>query len=116
MKTVSTLFAAGVALAALSTMAALPDPAKLPPASKQTDVTFEKDIHPIFDAECARCSPWQRAHSASKIGWMSFSNVTSVCLDAGGSLAGSGNAAIVESAARATPAANRVETVFILFV
>jgi len=31
------------------------DTSKLPPPSKQTGVTYEKDIHPIFDASCVRC-------------------------------------------------------------
>jgi mono/diheme cytochrome c family protein len=67
MKTLSTLFATGIALAALSTLAALPDPAKLPPASKQADVTYEKDIHPIFDSECARCHGEQRPRNGLRL-------------------------------------------------
>ena len=31
------------------------DPAKLPPTSKQTGVTFEKDIKPLFEVSCAKC-------------------------------------------------------------
>ena len=42
--------------ATVSVMAApLPDPSKLPPASKQEGVTFEKDIHPMFEDACVRC-------------------------------------------------------------
>lgn len=31
------------------------DTSKLPPASTQKDVTYEKDIKPIFDATCIKC-------------------------------------------------------------
>lgn len=31
------------------------DTSKLPPASTQKDVTYEKDIKPIFDATCLKC-------------------------------------------------------------
>jgi hypothetical protein len=56
--------AAALALAAVSAMAApLPDPGKLPPVSKQQDVTFGKDIHPIFDESCVRCHGEERAKS-----------------------------------------------------
>jgi hypothetical protein len=42
--------------AACSVLAApLPDPSKLPPAAKQEGLTFEKDIHPIFEDNCIRC-------------------------------------------------------------
>jgi len=48
-------------LAAVSAMAApLPDPSKLPPVSKQQGITFEKDIHPMFDDSCVRCHGEQR--------------------------------------------------------
>ena len=35
--------------------AAEPDLSKLPPASKQQGVTFDKDIKPIFEVSCFRC-------------------------------------------------------------
>jgi hypothetical protein len=42
--------------AAVSVLAApLPDPSKLPPASTRQDLSFEKDIHPIFDTTCVHC-------------------------------------------------------------
>jgi mono/diheme cytochrome c family protein len=47
--------------AACSVMAApLPDPSKLPPAAKKEGLTFEKDIHPIFEDNCTRCHGDQR--------------------------------------------------------
>ena len=42
----------GIATAAL---AADVDISKLPPASTQTGVTFDKDIKPIFDVSCVKC-------------------------------------------------------------
>jgi hypothetical protein len=54
-------FATALIFAAGSVMAApLPDPSKLPPASKQEGVTFAKDIHPIFEETCVRCHGEQR--------------------------------------------------------
>ena len=53
MKTALILAAAGFTAVQLS--AAEVDWSKLPPASTQTDVTFDKDIAPIFKASCVRC-------------------------------------------------------------
>ena len=59
MKNVSIITA--LTFATISVMAApLPDPSKLPPVSKQEGVTFEKDIHPIFEDNCVRCHGDQR--------------------------------------------------------
>ncbi|HWD91624.1 MAG TPA: c-type cytochrome domain-containing protein [Verrucomicrobiae bacterium] len=46
------------ACAAISVMAAPPEPInpdKLPPASTQEGLSFEKDIHPIFETACVHC-------------------------------------------------------------
>jgi hypothetical protein len=54
--------------AAISVMAApLPDPSKLPPVSKQEGVTFEKDIHPIFEDTCVHCHGDQRPKANLKL-------------------------------------------------
>jgi mono/diheme cytochrome c family protein len=37
------------------------DATKLPPASKQKDVTFDKDIKPMFDKACVKCHGAERA-------------------------------------------------------
>ncbi len=44
-----------------------PDPSKLPPASMQTGVTFEKDIHPIMDQACVRCHGAQRPRAGLRL-------------------------------------------------
>lgn len=55
-----------LALAATSAWAAmdtLPDASKLPPASTQAGLTYDKDIHPIFNSACLNCHGEKR-HSA----------------------------------------------------
>jgi hypothetical protein len=60
--------ATAVVLAAVSAIAdPLPDPAKLPPVSNQQDVTFSKDIRPIFDETCVRCHGAQRPRAALRL-------------------------------------------------
>lgn len=55
-KSLSTLGLAAVAALTLASTAAAVDLSKLPPASKQEGVTFDKDIKPIFEASaCVRC-------------------------------------------------------------
>jgi hypothetical protein len=43
------------------------DLSKLPPASKRTDVTFEKDIKPLFEASCIRCHGEQRPKAGLRL-------------------------------------------------
>jgi len=47
--------AAVAVLALVSTATASVDLSKLPPVSKQENVTFDKDIKPLFEASCTRC-------------------------------------------------------------
>ncbi len=46
----------GTALAGVLTVAAASlDLSKLPPASTKKDLTFEKDIKPVFEKSCTKC-------------------------------------------------------------
>jgi hypothetical protein len=54
LKLVALTMVAGLAAGGTTAWAA-PDLSKLPPAAKQTGVTFAKDIHPLFEASCVRC-------------------------------------------------------------
>ena len=49
------LVALGALALAISAPAADVDVSKLPPASTQKDVTYAKDIKPIFDKSCVKC-------------------------------------------------------------
>lgn len=52
----NTIFAAlGVLAITISGSAKEVDVSKLPPPSSQKDVTFAKDIKPIFDKSCVKC-------------------------------------------------------------
>ena len=68
MKNISLITA--LALSTASVVAApapLPDPSKLPPASKQEGVTFEKDIHPLMEDYCVRCHGDERPKNGLKL-------------------------------------------------
>lgn len=54
MKTTRLIVSAFLALGISSALAEV-DLSKLPPASARKDITFEKDIKPLFDASCVRC-------------------------------------------------------------
>jgi len=43
------------------------DTSKLPPASDQTGVTFDKDISPLFKASCVRCHGAQRPRAGLRL-------------------------------------------------
>ena len=45
----------GILAMALSASAKDVDVSKLPPASSQKDVTYAKDIKPVFDKSCIKC-------------------------------------------------------------
>ena len=55
MKKMARAVVLAVAASAGSVLAADPDLSKLPPVSPRQDVTYEKDIRPIFEASCFRC-------------------------------------------------------------
>lgn len=44
-------------------LAELGDPAKLPPASTKTGLTYEKDIKPLIEASCLKCHSAPRPKS-----------------------------------------------------
>lgn len=53
--------------AAVQISAAPVDWSKLPPASAQTGVTFDKDIAPIFKASCVRCHGAERPRAQLRL-------------------------------------------------
>jgi len=52
-----------ISLLTTSTLTAFagPDISKLPPPSKQQNITYAKDIKPLFEASCVRCHSGDRA-------------------------------------------------------
>ncbi|MFN7137770.1 MAG: c-type cytochrome domain-containing protein [Limisphaerales bacterium] len=54
LKTLSILSLSVVTLFALHAVAKV-DTSKLPPASEQKDLTFDKDIKPMLEASCLKC-------------------------------------------------------------
>lgn len=59
MKTIRTALIA-IAAGSLTLAAADVDVSKLPPASTKKDLTFEKDIKPIFEKACFKCHGEQK--------------------------------------------------------
>src|SRR5678816_982392 len=51
----TTIALLGVLVASTSATRAEVDLSKLPPPAARKDVTYEKDIHPLFEASCIRC-------------------------------------------------------------
>ena len=43
------------------------DPAKLPPASDKKDLTYDKDIKPIFEKSCVKCHSGDKPKSKYRI-------------------------------------------------
>jgi len=58
---------AAAGLVALRVSAAPADWSKLPPASTETGVTFEKDIAPIFKDSCVRCHGAERPRAQLRL-------------------------------------------------
>lgn len=66
-KYLATLGLAAVAALALVSTTSAVDLSKLPPASTQPDVTFEKDIKPLFEASCTRCHGAERPKAGLRL-------------------------------------------------
>ena len=55
------------AVSALAAPDTLPDASKLPPAATQSGLTFDKDIHPIFDEACVGCHGEKRQRAMLRL-------------------------------------------------
>lgn len=60
LKKLTIVLTATVSLAAASALLAEPDLSKLPKPSDKKDLTFDKDIKPLFEASCAKCHGTER--------------------------------------------------------
>jgi hypothetical protein len=54
-RTTATIALLGVIITSASSTRAEVDLSKLPPPAARKGVTYEKDIHPLFEASCIRC-------------------------------------------------------------
>ena len=54
-RTTATIALLGVLITSASSTRAEVDLSKLPPPAERKGVTYEKDIHPLFEASCIRC-------------------------------------------------------------
>jgi hypothetical protein len=66
-KSISVRLGFGLAILAVPVVAATVDLSKLPPATKQTGVTFAKDIRPLFEASCFRCHGGDRPKAGLRL-------------------------------------------------
>ncbi len=66
MKYALTLFLTGI-LTSSAALAAEVDISKLPPPAAKQGVTFEKDIHPLFEASCVRCHSGERPKAGLRL-------------------------------------------------
>ena len=57
----------GVLVTSASTTRAEVDLSKLPPPATQKGVTYEKDIHPLFEASCIRCHSGDKPKAGLKL-------------------------------------------------
>jgi hypothetical protein len=67
MKKLNAIILAGCVAGGLSASAAEIDWSKLPPAAKQENVTFEKDILPLMKDSCARCHGAERPKAGLRL-------------------------------------------------
>jgi len=66
MKYLHAIFVTTLATAATA-FAAEVDLSKLPPAAAKLGVTFDKDIHPLFEASCVRCHSGERPKAGLRL-------------------------------------------------
>lgn len=67
MKYTPSLLTITLAFTQWSALAGNPDLSKLPPASTQEGVTYDKDIKPLFQASCDRCHSGARPRDGLKL-------------------------------------------------
>jgi len=67
MKNASTLLMMGFAICPGPVMAAGPDLSKLPPPASKQDVTYAKDIKPLFEASCFNCHGERRQRGGLRL-------------------------------------------------
>jgi hypothetical protein len=62
-----TLTVAALTALTLASSAMAVDLSKLPPASSQQNVTFDKEIKPLFEASCVRCHSGERPKAGLRL-------------------------------------------------
>jgi hypothetical protein len=63
----ATIALLGVLVTSASTTRAEVDLSKLPPPAARKGVTYEKDIHPLFEASCIRCHSGDKPKAGLKL-------------------------------------------------